>query len=289
MNKFLMDQPPRITEGKIHYYNRARTEASRSALIEVLRALESYSDHLVLVGGWAPYYILKRFSKHLDFQHCGSIDIDLVLDPTLCKPTCYKKILKILSEEDYQQHLEWGGEFSYKFSKNVGSPLDGREYNVELDFITEPSVKKRHKGLIAAGVKGSNVALDHSFKYTVTGFLPEEGEATVEARIADLVGCLTMKGIAMKGRRKEKDAYDAYTLVKYFREGPTDAAGEFQVYLADSRVREGLNTVRENLSSSPKKQYSIANFISIHGEGMRETVRTDVSKQLGVFFDNLPM
>jgi hypothetical protein len=99
MNKFLMDQPPRITEGKIHYYNRARTEASRSALIEVLRALESYSDHLVLVGGWAPYYILKRFSKHLDFQHCGSIDIDLVLDPTLCKPTCYKKILKILSEE----------------------------------------------------------------------------------------------------------------------------------------------------------------------------------------------
>jgi len=58
-------------------YSRELTEASKSVLIEILRILGSYKDHLVLSGGWAPYFILQKFGEA--DQHCGSVDIILFL------------------------------------------------------------------------------------------------------------------------------------------------------------------------------------------------------------------
>jgi len=52
----------------IRLYSQVVTEASKSALIEVLRTLSSYSDYFVLGGGWAPYYILERFSQRCPVQ-----------------------------------------------------------------------------------------------------------------------------------------------------------------------------------------------------------------------------
>jgi len=65
----------------IGMYSKSITESSKSVLIEALRILGSYRDYLVLTGGWAPYFILEKFGE--GGQHCGSIDIDFVLNPRL--------------------------------------------------------------------------------------------------------------------------------------------------------------------------------------------------------------
>jgi hypothetical protein len=55
--------------------------------------LGSYTDYLVLSGGWAPYFILQRFGNA--DQHCGSIDIDFVLDPDLAELKVYETIVRL--------------------------------------------------------------------------------------------------------------------------------------------------------------------------------------------------
>ena len=59
-------------------YAREVTEASKSALLQLGLSLKRYHDDMVLVGGWAPYFIVKDH-----FPHCGSIDIDLALRTTI--------------------------------------------------------------------------------------------------------------------------------------------------------------------------------------------------------------
>ena len=54
--------------------------ASTSALLELATALKHYSNALVLIGGWAPYYLVKDHGRP-GFEHIGSIDIDLAIDP----------------------------------------------------------------------------------------------------------------------------------------------------------------------------------------------------------------
>lgn len=62
-------------------YSSPIVDASMSALLELSMGLRSFSDALVLVGGWVPYFLLRDHrASDSDFEHVGSIDIDLVVD-----------------------------------------------------------------------------------------------------------------------------------------------------------------------------------------------------------------
>ena len=268
----------------IGMYNSAITEASKSALVEVLRSLRSYSEFFVLAGGWAPYYILERFAKTPGFTHCGSVDIDLVMDVALREAQTYATIVQLLSRRGFQQHIE----DAYRFDKTIVSPVDGQSYDIPLDFITEPTETRLQEGLVAAGIKGYSIALRHSFKHLILGVLPGNGEATVEARVADVVGCLTTKGLAMKSRYKEKDPYDVYTVVSYFKNGPRDTAEEFRDHLEDPTVKEALQTIRKQFSNALSEgPYSVARFMYPADAAMQDRIRTDAFMRLEEFFSRL--
>jgi len=70
-------------------YDRDATETSKGALVELCRALRQYRSDMVLVGGWAPYFLSEKF-----FDHCGSIDVDFVLKPKVVER--YERIKQIL-------------------------------------------------------------------------------------------------------------------------------------------------------------------------------------------------
>lgn len=272
----------------ISLYNTAITEASKSALMEVLRALSSYSDYFVLGGGWAPYYIIERFSQKTQFQHCGSIDIDLIMDPKLRGTSRYETIVKILAKRGYSQHVEDNRRFLYKFDKTIVSPVDGQSYDVSLDFITEPPETKLQEDLVAAGIRGCSIGLDHYFIHSVRGILPGNGEAAVEAKILDVLGCLVAKGLAMKERFKEKDSYDVYAVVTCYKNGPRDVAKEFRGYATDSIVREALENIQEQFASEAAEgPYSVARFMYPGDLSMQSRVRIDSFMRLSEFLNSL--
>ena len=72
------------------YYSSDLVELSRSYILELWRALRRYEDAMVLVGGWAPYFILQNFGDDpYNNDHIGSIDIDIALDTSLLSETEY--------------------------------------------------------------------------------------------------------------------------------------------------------------------------------------------------------
>lgn len=64
-------------------YGSEITNVSKSVLLELLLILRSYLHALVLVGGWAPHFLLERYQQDKEFKHIGSVDIDFAIDPKL--------------------------------------------------------------------------------------------------------------------------------------------------------------------------------------------------------------
>jgi len=73
-------------------YGGGVTDASLSALLELSLTLNSYREALVLVGGWAPYFLIDEFGRG-GYAHVGSIDIDIAVNPELVENDGYSNIV----------------------------------------------------------------------------------------------------------------------------------------------------------------------------------------------------
>jgi hypothetical protein len=277
-------------------YSKSITESSKSVLVEVLRILGSYRDYLVVTGGWAPYFILERFGE--GGQHCGSIDIDFVLNPHLIDLKVYETIVSLIEKRGYKPYITDAGEvLPYRFYRNVKSPFDGVEYKIEVDFISEPDVVKRlspekflavQKDLQAVVIRGSSIVFSHNFEHEVEGILPNGAETKAIAKVSDVVGSLATKGLALKGRYKEKDAYDIYFLLRHYRGGPKKAAERTHGFVNESIVAEALKEIKDKFRSGRSEgPFQVAYFLSPEDERMREQIQGEAYTVLKTFLNSL--
>ncbi len=123
-------------------YGPGVTGASKSVLLEVLTALRAYRDALVLVGGWAPYFLLEEFRQPRDpFVHVGSIDIDLAIDPAKLDAAQYATIAELLGERGYRPASDRKGEaILSSLERTIQSPVNAKSYTIRVDFLTSPGV-----------------------------------------------------------------------------------------------------------------------------------------------------
>jgi hypothetical protein len=227
-----------------------------------MTTLGAYRDALVLIGGWAPYLILEEFGEggafqddafqadafQVGFVHVGSIDIDLVVDPDVVDQDRYSTIVDLLLDRGY----EAGPDPLYQLEKVIQSPRDGQDYLIRVDFLTprplpEQGRSRRHRDvqrdLRARTLEGAEVALTHWFWYELEAQLPDGAVARVRLKVADLVGSLTLKGIAVGDRYVEKDAYDIYGLCAFYRGGPAAVTELLRPFLGEVAVGRGLQSI----------------------------------------------
>lgn len=280
----------------IGMYSKSVTESSKSVLVEVLRILGSYMDYLVLTGGWSPYFILEKFGE--GGQHCGSVDIDFVLNPRLIDLKVYETIVSLIEKRGYSPFVADDGEvLPYRFYRSVKSPLDGTEHVIEVDFISEPDVVKRllpdkflavQKDLHAVVIRGSSIVFSHNFEHNITGVLPSGAETRALAKVSDVVGSLATKGLALKGRYKEKDAYDIYFVLRYYEGGPRKAAEEVRSFLGESIVAEALEEIKDKFGNVRSEgPFQVAYFLAPGDERLRERIQGETYAVLRAFFDGL--
>jgi len=280
----------------IGMYSRSLTESSKSVLVEVLRILGSYKDYLVLTGGWAPYFILERFGE--GGRHCGSVDIDFVLNPNLIELRVYETIVSLIEKRGYRPYVTDNGEvLPFRFYRNVKSPVDGLEYNIEVDFMSDPEIVEKlspdkfllvQRDLQAVVIRGSSVVFSHNFEHNIEGVLPSGAETKAVAKVSDAVGSLTTKGLALKGRYKEKDAYDIYFVLRYYKGGPRKVADEVRASLEEPVVAEALGEIREKFRTVRSEgPFQVAYFLAPEDEGLRERMQGETYAVLSAFFDNL--
>ena len=263
-------------------YDRDATETSKGALVELCRALSQYRSDMVLAGGWAPYFLVKDY-----FDHCGSVDIDFVLKPTVIER--YENVKQILERLGYRPT---GSVF--RFEREITSPRSGIGHRVEVDFLTEPEGADRLSGdwlasvqqdLRACIIEGCSVVFRHNHEVSLRAVMPSGGEASARFNCANIVASLTMKGLALY-RMKDKDSYDIYSIAGFYNRGPKQASEAFMSAVkkngSDETVAEALAEIRDSFASTTSQGPSaVMRFVG------SEDARTDSFRRVSIFLQGV--
>jgi len=266
-------------------------KASKSVILELGVILRNYFDDLVLIGGWAPYFILQEHQRQ-GFDHVGSIDIDIAVNPQISGKK-YGAIIGLINERGYQAvQDELADVFEFRFERSLISPHDNKQYTIKIDFLTshygDKKVQAVHRriqpDLQALKAKGCQLVFEHFIIIKIEDILPGNGEASCKWKVAGIVSSLVMKAFALGGRYKEKDAYDIDYMIANYKDGPLSVAEEFKPYLNNEVVREGLSHIQDAfkdiLSNGPAW---VANFYNITNERERQIKVADVYKNVSKF------
>jgi hypothetical protein len=264
-------------------YDRNQTEASKGALVELALALELYKDDFVLAGGWAPYFLTQGY-----IEHCGSVDIDLVLRPSII--VRYESICDIVTSLGYKSTRN-----PFRFERKLKT-LKGISFLLHLDFLTEPEAQRQVEELLdvqedlqAIFIPGCNIVFTYNYMEIVKGNLPSGGEGSANIRISDIVGTLTMKGLALgRPRKLEKDSYDIYTVAGFHGGNPSKAAFRFKELIETfgggvkpNVTVKALNKIKDGFASSNSyAAQAVSRFVA-------EDISVDASERVSAFLSQI--
>ena len=200
-------------------YDNRLTEAVKSVLIEIGQILGSFRGKFAVVGGAVPWLLLDND----DMRHVGTVDIDLGLDPEALGDGEYVKLVTALMKHNYVQDEN---RRKFQLVRSVATTDGGPPIDVVVDFLMPrgAEITKNHPPMIdkfaVMRADGAELALRFYEIVPIEGPMPEGGVNRVRIAVASIPALLAMKGFALDGRYKQKDAYDIYYCVHNFPGGP---------------------------------------------------------------------
>lgn len=262
-------------------YNAKQVDAARSVLLEIMLALGEYRDELVLVGGWTPVFLIPEPSR----PHVGSIDVDLAVDHTRVTEDGYETIRQHLLNRGYEEAQ--GNPAAFR--KRVGN------VTVQVDLMAgeyEGTGKRhRHQRLQATHLRkarGCDIAFLDPESVTLEGNLPEGGRDAVNIQVASIGAFLCMKGHALDGRLKEKDAWDIYYCVQEFPGGMDALVERLQPMMDNDLVREALEKIGQHFASPEHRgPRHVADFEEATEPEAREAIQRDAYERVNYVLEQL--
>ncbi len=224
-------------------YGDRSAAAATSVLVEIGQVLGSYRDSFVIIGGSLPRLLFPRGTP----PHIGTVDVDLGLDHRALSDEKYVGLVEALERRGYQRGLD----DMKRFQLRREVPLDdgGPPVQVIVDLLMPRDAKpEKHKPPLVPDFAvqpgdGVALALAHSVWVEVAGTMPDGRSNRVELRVASVPAFLVMKGYALAGRDKPKDAYDIYYVIRSFEGGPEALAEECQPLLQTPEAAEGYRKI----------------------------------------------
>lgn len=270
-------------------YPNRELQACRRVLMEVVNLLHEFSDHIALVGGWVPYFLVPAGKD----AHVGSLDVDIAFDFKNISGDTYETILKILQKNGYYQ-VDPHKQFQWWKDVKVD---DGEPIAVELDLLAPEyggSSKKRESQTVqdtkARKARGSDLIFEkgnHFTEIVLEGQLPNGALDSVRCRIAGVVPFLVMKGMAL-GRGKPKDAYDIEYVIKNYPGGLESLVKEFTADAKNALVLEGLGKIRTKFESmNHAGPDDIARFLEVSEPDDRQLRKRQAFETVSRFLDAL--
>lgn len=263
-------------------YPQKQVDVTLALLFEILDALKGYGEDVVLVGGWAPYFLLKKFSGAGEQEHVGSLDADLALNFRHIPEDAYETILETIQRIGYSQRTNAAGKpIPASFQKTVN--VDGIPYAMQLDFLageyggTAKSHRHQHvQEMLAHKARGADLVFDQHYTENVEGTLLNGARITVRMNFANEIAIFAMKGICMGQRSKPKDFYDLYMLAKHFKDGPTDLAEQLAPHAKNPLLQEAIANINRYFRMPEDfGPTSVADFLGEDDPESREILRRD--------------
>ncbi len=260
-------------------------QASLLALSQVLNALTPFSDHFVLIGGWAPYLLLQRYGR--TNEHIGSADLDLVFNGPQITPTVRDEILAALTQIGCQPRM-WDNNNlipfpdSYLLPIKIGTRTSARTsahtVQVQIDVIglhQHPSRKlASHYALALKRVENIEVRINNK---------------PVKVPVSGAAAVFAMKAMALANRQAPKDAYDLYMISRYYKQGPASLAQELKPLLIGPPIRSAALYVRRWFSDrNARGPKAVVDFLLVDGSREeQEQLREEVYLTIKALLDAL--
>jgi hypothetical protein len=271
-------------------YDDRGASAVYSVLLEIGQVLGAYRDRFVIIGGSVPWLLFPDAQP----AHVGTMDVDLSLDAEALGDGEYKTLVDLLEAAGYVRS-EQGMRF-FQLRRTVD--IDGGEpvtVIVDLLMPREAKFEKNQPPLIAnfavQRADGAGVAMRSFLNHKLEGTMPDGRPNSLEIRVASIPALLVMKGYALVGRDKQKDAYDLYFSVREFEGGPDVLAQECVPLLDDAVALRGFQNIAEKFSA--KDSYgpvTIRRFLSEStalGDMTEDQVQVDAYEQVRAWLTRL--
>lgn len=199
-------------------YDDRTTAAVKMVLLEIGQILGSFQGKFAIIGGAVPWLLLQNE----EMPHVGTLDVDLGLDAEALGDGEYATLVEALMSHGYRQRSELR---RFQLLRHVPVGDDAEPIDVIVDFLmprdaeivrnTPPLID----GFAVQRAFGVDLALCFPQMVAIEGRMPAGGRNSVEIAVASIPALLAMKGFALQGRYKQKDAYDIYYCIRNYREG----------------------------------------------------------------------
>ncbi len=211
----MMDKPKDVTG-----YTASRTERAERVLLEVWSRLADYHDHLVLVGGLVPRYLVSQHDEHIP-RHCGTLDVDLAVSLAVSNVKAYSGIRQTLERIGLRPDTnDRGNERRHSFV------MESEGGSIVVDFLTtiydgpRTVIRAIESQLSAIQAEGMGLAFKSPREITVEGKSLLGGIVAVKLRVCRPVPFIALKALAFNARREGKDANDLVYMLRYADKGP---------------------------------------------------------------------
>lgn len=264
-------------------YPERDVRAVRRVLVELGQVLGNWRDSFVVVGGAVPWLLLPDAMP----AHIGTLDIDLALNPAKLANEKYAGLIEMLENKGYERNADDLKPFQLRrrVPVDVGEPIA-----VLVDFMLprDADIVSNHPKLIpgfrAIEADGAAIALENSESVTIDGWMVDGRKNSVELQIATIPAFLAMKGHALRGRDKKKDAYDIYFCVRNFPGGLSALAELCRPLLDHEDARAGFQNIASKFrTAGDYGPTSVRRFLaesSALGEMTPAQVETDAYAQV---------
>jgi len=229
-------------------YSDRTTDAIKSVLIEIAQILGSYEGKYAVVGGAVPWLL----ANNPEMPHIGTIDIDLSLKPEELGAYEYTGLIEALLEAGYHQDE---GLKKFQLVRTLPGVDGAPAIDVIVDFmVPRGAVLMKNdvpiiENFAVFKADGADLANEYQELVTIEGPMPNGGQNRVQIAVASIPAILAMKGFALRGRLKTKDAYDVYYCIRNYKDGPEILAKACTPLLDRVSGRTGYGIIAEKFAA----------------------------------------
>jgi hypothetical protein len=239
-----------VHEGQVASdYDDRTTIAVKSVLIEIGQVLGSFKGKFAVVGGAVPWLLLN---EHDDMPHVGTLDVDLGLDAEALGDGEYAGLVQALLKNGYRQQDTLR---RFQLVRQVRAEECEQSIDVVVDFLMprEVTLVKNSPPLLSdfavQKADGAELAIRFYQLVAIAGFMPDGVHNRVEIAVCSIPALLAMKGYAISGRYKQKDAYDIYYCIRNYPDGHEALARDCQPLLKFPTAVQGYRYIAEKFEN----------------------------------------
>lgn len=265
-------------------YTSEQVAIVRATCLYVASKLGDLMDEVVVVGGLVPSLLIDQEAEAQSTDlHVGTMDLDVGLALSLLNQKQYQAVAERLRRAGFERDCNENGVPTAQRWKlaEVG--------DATIDFLIAESLpddrggQLRHlEGDFAAIIlPGLELAFLDREQITLSGRTIRNEVATRDIWCCGPGAYVVLKALAFDSRGENKDAYDLYYVLRYFRDGVGSIAERIRPFLKDPHTLKALRILRRDFlevdSLGPRR---VAEFLTT---GQDVEIQADVAGFVDAF------